>query len=96
MRTGKSSLRVVGPYERPAKLLRVEDTYASCTPAGDAAMRQWFNTKQAADYLGCTAYALQHYVNQKLIVPDRRGRTGRGGSHLFARERLDAFARGSS
>jgi excisionase family DNA binding protein len=51
--------------------------------------RQWFNAEQAADYLGTTQDAVKAMVKRGQLEPTRRR-----PHYLFARETLDAWARG--
>ena len=60
------------------------------TPTPATGGREWFNTKQAADFLGCST--------QKLEIDRVKGRGPAyhkgGGLVRYTREALDAYARG--
>ncbi len=63
-------------------------------PANDQrALRAWYTTAQAAEYLGTSAAALHMLIKRGRLVPDKPGGRGCFKSHRFARETLDALGR---
>jgi hypothetical protein len=75
----------------------LESGWAACVPAPVVtAGPSWYDTKQAAAYLGISPAALLMQIHRGHIVPDHVGGRGRLRGHRFTRETLDRFLRGDS
>jgi hypothetical protein len=57
----------------------------------DNAIKEWYTTAEAAEYLRCTHRALQGRVGRGKIVPDVLAGTGRGQWNLFHIDTLRAY-----
>jgi excisionase family DNA binding protein len=53
--------------------------------------RQWFDTMEAAEYIGVSVSAMRKLVQRGKIRPDTPGGTGLLKGHRFSRVTLDAF-----
>jgi len=60
-------------------------------PANTNAVKEWYTTAEAAEYLRCSHRALQGRIARNKIKPDVLAGTGRGPWNLFHIDTLRAY-----